>query len=218
MRKWLYTTLTCALLSTQTNTASAQSAPGPESAQPARTAWRFDPEKRCPDLRIAPDGTAAVVVFLVGRTGVPSRTSIKLSSHSEGLDAAAVSCIAKLRFQPAIHSGDGEPVDSWQEMAFDWAAHQPAPATLPATMASDAGARQESSSHETGTVTVRVCTDDAGKPAQVPAIVRSSGNPALDQAAVKIAASGSSYYRPATTLDGKPVSGCARLMIEFETK
>jgi TonB family protein len=106
-------------------------------------------------------------------------------------------------------------MDSWQEMAFQWA-HQETPA-LPAAN-TGISARQEDSNRESGTVTVRVCTDEAGKPAQVPAIVRSSGNPALDQAAVKIASSGSSYYRPATTLGGKPVSGCARLMIEFETK
>ena len=40
----------------------------------------------------------------------------------------------------------------------------------------------------------------------------------LDAAAVKIAASGSAYYRPGTSFDGVPLSGCAQLAIKFETK
>jgi hypothetical protein len=40
----------------------------------------------------------------------------------------------------------------------------------------------------------------------------------VDAAAVKIATAGSSNYRPAATVDGKSLSGCARLVIEFETK
>jgi len=51
-----------------------------------------------------------------------------------------------------------------------------------------------------------------------PTIIRSSGDPGLDEAAVAIAKSGSGYYRPATTLGGKPVSGCAQLAIKFEIK
>jgi hypothetical protein len=46
--------------------------------------------------------------------------------------------------------------------------------------------------------------------------IRSSGDPGLDEPAVKIAKSGFGYYRPATTLGGKPVSGCAQLEIKFE--
>jgi TonB family protein len=67
-------------------------------------------------------------------------------------------------------------------------------------------------------VTVRVCDDGTGKLAQPPAVVRSSGVPAFDDAAVKIAAAGAPNYRPAATVDGKAASGCARLVIEFETK
>jgi hypothetical protein len=65
---------------------------------------------------------------------------------------------------------------------------------------------------------VRVCDDGTGKLAQPPAVVRSSGVPAFDDAAVKIAAAGASHYRPTATVDGKAASGCARLVIEFETK
>jgi hypothetical protein len=48
--------------------------------------------------------------------------------------------------------------------------------------------------------------------------VHSSGNAGLDAAAVKIAASGSAYYRPGTALEGVPMSGCAQLAIKFEAK
>jgi TonB family protein len=237
MRKWRCTTLTCAVLSVQAHTGSAQNTPGPDAARPAHVAWRFDPIKRCPDLRIAEDGTAAVVVFLVGRTGVPSRASIKSSSRSEDLDAAAMNCVLKLRFDAATRLGDGEPIDSWQEIAWRWAsqerhgdlqgtttrtpaspADQDSAAGIGASKEKDTGGTQEGSHSKDGGVAVRVCADDTGKLAQDPTILRSSGNPGLDEAAVKIARSGSPYYRPRTDLDGKPISGCARLVIEFETK
>jgi outer membrane biosynthesis protein TonB len=53
---------------------------------------------------------------------------------------------------------------------------------------------------------------------QEPTILRSSGNPGFDEAAIKIARSGSPYYRPGTNSGRKPVSGCAQLVIEFETQ
>jgi outer membrane biosynthesis protein TonB len=75
----------------------------------------------------------------------------------------------------------------------------------------DAGAR-------VNTVTVHVCVDAAGKLKQDPTITQSSGMASLDQAAVKIAASGSAYYRPDTAPNGPPASGCAQLAIKFETQ
>jgi len=65
-------------------------------------------------------------------------------------------------------------------------------------------------------VELRVCADQAGRLSQDPTIVHSSGDPGLDQAAVRIAKSGSGNYRPVETLNGKPVSGCAQLSIRFE--
>src|SRR5712671_7843065 len=107
MRKWQCTTLTCAVLSAvQTNTGAAQSMPGPASVSLAHIALRSDPTRQCPDLRLAADG-AAVVLFLVGPTGVPSRAAIKSSSGSEALDTAAMNCLLNLRFQPATRAGDG---------------------------------------------------------------------------------------------------------------
>jgi TonB family protein len=219
MRKWRYMTLTCTLLSAQANFATAQVAPEPKDTLQAHVAWLSNTTKSCPDLRVAEDGTAALVVFLVGRSGVPSRPSIKLSSQSEALDAAAINCVLRLRFQPATRLGDGEPIDSWQEIAWRWASqeHLDSTAIVAAPKESDTG-RREGAAGKDGRVAVRVCADNTGKLAQGATILRSSGNVGLDEAAVKIAESGSPYYRPGTTLDGKPVSGCAQLVIQFETK
>jgi TonB family protein len=233
MRKWQCTTLTCAVLSgVQTNTGAAQSMPGQASVSLAHVALRFDPTRQCPDLRLAADG-AAVVVFLVGPTGVPSRASIKSSSGSEALDTAAMSCALKLRFQPATRAGDGVAVESWQEAAWRWATQREYPQGtasraspqedqrsigLTAAKANNASVSPESSPPKDAKVELHVCSDVAGKVAEDPTIIRSSGDPGLDEAAVAIAKSGSGYYRPATTLGGKPVSGCAQLAIKFEIK
>jgi TonB family protein len=77
---------------------------------------------------------------------------------------------------------------------------------------------QRTSGAQANSVTVHVCVDDAGRLTQDPTIVSSSGKTSLDQAAVKIAASGSAYYRPDTSSNGPLVSGCAQLAIKFETK
>ena len=236
MRKWRCTTLTCAVLpAVQANAGAAQSTPGPASVSLAHVAWRFDPMRQCPDLRLAEDG-AAVVVFLVGASGVPSRASIKSSSGSEALDTAARTCVLKLRFQPATRAGDGVAVDSWQEIAWRWATqreqHRDAqgtasraspqddqkPIALMAAKENDAGVRPESSPPKEAKVELHVCSDVTGKLVQDPTIIRSSGDPGLDEAAVAIAKSGSGYYRPAITSGGKPVSGCAQLAIKFEIK
>jgi len=67
-------------------------------------------------------------------------------------------------------------------------------------------------------VTVHVCVDETGKLKQDPTVVRSSGKAALDQAAVKIAAAGSAYYRTDTSSNGPAATGCAQLVIQFEAK
>ena len=229
MFKWRYTALICAVLGVHANIGSAQNAPDPDATLQAHVAWTFNPIRRCPDLRIAEDGTASVVVFLVARSGIPSRISIKSSSGSQALDAAAMNCVSKLRFDPATRLGDGDPIESWQEIAWKWASQEhhgepPGTATrtsaLPAALDSTASS---AASNRTGgsqdrSVAVRVCADDTGKLSQDPTILRSSGNPGFDEAATKIARSGSPYYRPGTNSGGKPVSGCVQLVIEFETK
>ena len=225
MRNWRCAALACACLSVQANMGMAQVPAVPKEPLPAQVSWLFNPTKICPGLRMAEeDGTAAVVVFLVGRSGVPSRPSIRLSSSSEALDAAAVNCVLKLRFQPATHLGDGEPIDSWQQIGWRWASQEPQGAPIGAApivatpKEGGTGEKRDGPQSKDGRVAVRVCADDTGKLTQDPTILRSSGNAGLDEAAVKIAQSGSPYYRAGATLNGKPVSGCAQLVIQFETK
>jgi TonB family protein len=178
-----------------------------------------------------------VVVFWLPKSGIQSQISIKSSSGSNALDSAAISCVSKLRFASATRVGDGEPIDSWQQIAFRWAnqgnanetratssqnppsggsrSSEPiprAPAQIPAN------ARQEDSGGQADSVTVRVCVDETGRLVKDPTIVHSSGMTSLDHAAVSIAASGSAYYRPDTSSNGPPVSGCVQLAIKFEMK
>jgi TonB family protein len=203
--------------------------PGHPTGKRAPGACRLDHRPGAP--RIADDGAAAVVVFFVSAAGIPSRASIKSSSGSETFDAAAMSCVLKLRFQAATRFGDGVPVESWQALGWrqvsppqrladaDATSRAPTPgppaAALIGTEAAAAAARPPSASRSVG---VRACADAAGKLAAEPTIIRSSGDAALDEAALKIARSGAGYYRPATSAGAPPLSGCARLEIQFDAK
>jgi TonB family protein len=237
MHNWLGVTLTFVVLSATVVVGAAQIPPVPDNPLRAQTSLGFNANTRCPALRIDDEGTIAVVVFWVPRIGAPSQISIKSSSGSKALDAAAISCVSKLRFAAASRIGDGELMDSWQQIAFRWAIEGTAdetrtmtsqnavPAAIraseptaqaPAPMAVNAW--QQDSGDQAKSVTVHVCVDETGRLKQDPTIVHSSGMASLDQAAVKIAASGSSYYRPDTASNGSPVSGCAQLEIRFEAK
>ncbi len=228
MHNWLGVTLTCVVLSVRVDISAAQTQPVPDNPSRAQTALGFNPKTRCPDLRIADEGTIAVVVFWLPSSGTPSQISIKSSSGSNALDSAAISCVSRLRFAAATRLGDGEPIDSWQQIAFRWtnqgkadetratSSQNPLSGGPPAQIAANAG--QDASGGNANSVTVRVCVDKTGRLEQDPTIVHSSGMASLDQAAVKIAASGSAYYRPETSSNGPPVSGCAQLAIKFESK
>ena len=237
MHNWLGVTLTCVVLSVPAAIRAAQTQPVPDNPLWAQTPLGFNPKTRCPDLRIADEGTIAVVVFWLPRSGSPSRISIKSSSGSNALDSAAISCVSRLRFAAATTLGDGDPIDSWQQIALRWANQGNADETramtsqnplsgasrasepiagAPAQIAADA--RQQTSGGQANSVTVHVCVDETGRLDQDPTIVHSSGIASLDQAAVRIAASGSAYYRPDTSSNGPPVSGCVQLAIRFETK
>jgi TonB family protein len=237
MANWLRATLTCVILSVPVDIYAAQTQPVPANPLWAQTFLGVNPKTRCPDLRIADEGTLAVVLFWVPRRGTPSQISIKTSSGSTALDSAAISCVSKLRFAPATTLGDGDPIDSWQQIAFRWAIQGNADearamtsqnplsgasqgsepvAGPPAQMATNA--RRDDSSGQANSVTVHVCVDETGRLEQDPTIVHSSGMASLDQAAVRIAASGSAYYRPDTSSNGPPVSGCAQLAIKFDVK
>jgi TonB family protein len=237
MHKWLGVTLTCVVLSVPVDIHAAQTQPVPDNPLRAQTSLGFNPTTRCPELRIADEGTIAVVVFWLPRSGTPSQISIKSSSGSNVLDSAAISCVSRLRFAAATTLGDGDPIDSWQQIAFRWASQGNADETramtsqnplsgasrasepiagAPAQIA--ANARQDDSGGHANIVTVHVCVDETGRLKQDPTIVHSSGMASLDQAAVRIAASGSAYYRPDTSSNGAPASGCAQLAIKFDMK
>jgi TonB family protein len=237
MHNWLGVTLTCVVLSVRADISAAQTQPVPDNPLRAQTSLGFNPKTRCPDLRIADEGTIAVVVFWLPNSGTPSQISIKSSSGSNALDSAAISCVSRLRFAAATRLGDGEPIDSWQQIALRWANQGNADETRAmtsqnplsgASRASEpiagaptqiaANARQDDSGGHANSVTVHVCVDETGRLEQDPTIVHSSGMASLDQAAVRIAASGSAYYRPDTSSNGPPVSGCAQLAIKFEMK
>jgi len=187
----------------------------------ASVAVGYDPRGRCPGLiqTDIQEPSAALIVLVVGPSGVPSQPSIKLSSGSEGLDAAALSCVMKLRFLPAVRAGEGSAMESWQEIAWKWGREHfaqagTAPATATAAMGVTAGAAAPAPAPApaapqpaAGGAEVRVCADESGKLTQDPVITRSSGNPGFDAAALRIARSGAAS-----------LTGCAQLAIKFETK
>jgi TonB family protein len=217
MHNWLGATLTCVVLNIPVDVQAAVVPPVPENPLQAQTALGFNPKTRCPDLRITDAGTRAVVVFWLPSSGTPSHISIRSSSGSNALDSATISCVSRLRFAVATTLGNGDPIDSWQQIALTWAGRASEPiAGTPTNIT--ANAKLDDSRGHANNVAVHVCVDAAGKLEQDPTIVQSSGIASLDQAAVRIAASGSAYYRPDTSPNGPPASGCAQLTIKFDTK
>jgi TonB family protein len=213
MQRLIKIILCCAVVSVALHSAAVRAAqvpPVPENPRRAQTALGFNPKGYCPDLRITDEGDMAVVVFWLPRSGIPSRISIKSSSGSTALDAATINCVAKLRFAAATTLGDGDPIDSWQQIAMRWAIRAAEPV--------EGAPAKNDARGPAGNVTVHVCVDESGKLEQQPTIVHSSGVASFDQAALKIAASGSAYYRPDTSPSGPPASGCAQLVIRFDIK
>lgn len=88
----------------------------------ASVAVGYDPRGRCEGLiqTDIQEPSAALIVLVVGPSGVPSQPSLKSSSGSDSLDAAALSCVMKLRFLPAVRAGEGSAMASWQEIAWKW--------------------------------------------------------------------------------------------------
>ena len=133
----VWTVLGCALpLTVQMTVSLAQDRAPPGSVIAARPAWRYDPAQRCPGLEVSPKGYGAVVEFFVNTSGMPSKAYISTTSHSDTLDAAALECVGKLRFQPAAKLGEGSPMDSWQRIALK--AEDPPPQVAAAAAAAPA--------------------------------------------------------------------------------
>lgn len=66
--------------------------------------------------------------------------------------------------------------------------------------------------NETGTATINVCLDDAGKMQGDPTVAKSSGSSRLDEAAVRW---GSHARFSQGTLNGKPIAGCTQFLVTF---
>jgi TonB family protein len=211
--------------------ASAAWAGPPAAAElrEASVAVGYETLGRCPGLiqTDVQEPSAVLIVLVVGPSGVPSQPSVKTSSGSESLDAAALSCVTKLRFLPAVRAGEGSAMASWQQIAWKWGREHFAQApqsagsapgaaiTTPGVVAGAAAADPARAPPAAGGAEVRVCADESGKLTQDAVITRSSGDPGLDQAALRIARSGAPWYRPAGATS---VTGCAQLAIKFETK
>lgn len=172
----------------------------------AHPAVRYDPKERCPELRVSDEGDAVVVVFLVNPYGAPSQAHVRAPSTVPGLDAAALSCVLKIRFQPATRPGDAQPLESWQQLSLRYAAPALVAAAPAATAAPAAAAGLAIPAGRSGgsTSSVHVCTDAAGQLTQAPQVTHSSGDAALDAAAVQVARSG-----PATTAPPGPAASPA---------
>lgn len=194
-------------------TVVAEAAPVTEEIPDATVAMGFGTKTRCHDLMQADsqDGTAALVLFVVGPTGVPSRASIKSPSGSASLDSAAVDCVLQLRFLPMVHAGDGNAISSWQEIAWKWGRfHTEAPAAAaaePRAMASGMVSAQPAAASAVAPAEARVCFDASGRLVQEPAIVRPSGSAPLDAAAVSAARA---------ALPANTPGGCLRVIISRE--
>jgi TonB family protein len=215
-------------------TAQGKSAAPAGELLAARFAWGVDPVKRCPELRHtnAEEGAVAVVRFLVGPTGVPSKASVRDSSGSESFDAAATSCVLKLRFLPATRLGDAVAIESWQQLALKSAAAPSAPQAARCDQAGTghggesansvvvADAQEASDRKQAGPTTARagvcVCVDESGKLTQPPVLTSTSGIAGFDKAALEL--SGAAHYRPAASSSGQPAPGCFRFKVGLDVK
>src|SRR5215472_226312 len=221
--------LACAALAAALAAPARAGPPAATELREASVAVGYETRDRCPGLiqTNVEEPSAALIVLVVGPTGVPSQPSIRTSSGSESLDTAALSCVVKLRFLPAVRAGEGSAMASWQEIAWKWgrehfAASAPAAGSAPVAAigapgvaAGAATPAPAAATPASGGAEVRVCADESGKLTQDPVITRSSGDPGLDQAALRIARSGAPWYRPA---GATTVTGCAQLAIKFETR
>ncbi len=162
--------------------------------------------------RNSEEGTTLLRVHLEA-AGTVSTVVIARSSGNEELDAAAVRCIATVRFQPATQNGT--PKASviryrwiWK---IDWGSPDPRKCDE-LKAAADARAHLPSN-NQSGLPAAVVCTcwEESGK-ARKPRIVESSGSQKLDDGAIKLAEVGAQKPRPPGH------SGCFAYRIQFDLK
>jgi TonB family protein len=140
-----------------------------------------------------------------------------------------MSCVLKLRFQPATRFGDGEAVQSWQQFALKWEGAVSAPQTAHcepvgsaqnSVVVAEVNEGSTADRNQPGPAVTRagicVCVDETGKVLQAPVLTNSSGNPGVDKAALEL--STAAHYRPATSASGQPATGCFRFKVGIELK
>jgi TonB family protein len=158
------------------------------------------------------EGTTLLRLHL-DEAGAVSAVAVARSSGHEELDAAAVRCIATVRFQPAARNGT--PLASvirygwtWK---MDWGSSDPRKCDE-LKAAADAHAPLPANNRpEKGAAVVCSCWEESGK-ARILQIVESSGSQRLDDGAIKLAEAGAGPPRP----PGHP--GCFAYRIQFELK
>jgi TonB family protein len=223
MRGWQCVAL-AGLLAVPSGICLAQSPPANADVRAARPSLGYEPVRRCSDVTTgATEQAVAVVVFRVGDTGAPSQPTVKSSSGSDKLDAAATACVMRLHFFPVLRAGDGVAVASWQQMSFAWKSTEPQvagvthcdPSTTPAAPAAPSDTSSSAPLPRQGKVGVCVCVDEAGKLAHPPTVLQSAGDSGLDKAAIEIATTG--RYQPSTQ-NGKAVSDCFPLTVKFDVR
>ncbi|MBV9992322.1 MAG: TonB family protein [Alphaproteobacteria bacterium] len=131
-------------------------------------------------LRAHAEGST-VMSFTIRKDGSVSDQKIARSSGNPDLDAAAMSCVPEWRYKPATK--DGKPVDAPWQAAVQWKLRSPDAAWLVAgcTRLHPLDAALLAGIDGRTLLTFRVMPDSSVTDA---AIVRGSGNAALDQAGI----------------------------------
>ncbi|MBS0577718.1 MAG: hypothetical protein JSR36_00485 [Proteobacteria bacterium] len=118
----LRTARVCAITAALATAAPLATQAADVEAFTAHPAVRHEIKDRCTALREADEGSFAVVLFLADASG------------------SALTCVAKLKFQPATRPGDAVPVTTWQQLQLRWASPPAAPAATGPRMAAPASA------------------------------------------------------------------------------
>ena len=156
------------------------------------------------------EGTTLLRLHL-DATGTVSAAAVARSSGYDELDAAALKCVATVRFQPA--SQDGKPVAAVVRYGWTWKIDWGSPdpnqcAELKAAAAARPHPPANSPSAKS-TATLCTCWEESGKTLG-PQIVESTGSQRLDDGAIKLAIAAAPTPRPPGH------AGCSAYRMQFE--
>lgn len=202
----------------------AKIAAAPGSMTPAHMVPESDLQRDCPypaEAQKRHEEGVTKVRIDTDATGLLTNASVLASSGSAQLDAAALECVKKARFAPAMRGG--VPISSVSEIAWKWK-YVPMPLqTCDQTPSTD---DEPGLSGIIGTLTIKLepeaarqapgggraivcaCLDESGKLVGEPEISVSSNNAFLDSGALKMAKA--IPYRAGS-------NGCLRTMLVFVT-